>query len=987
MDFISVILPVYNQEKSIEQAIYSVLHQSWKNLELIVVDDGSTDHTAEKIKQVKDSRVRYFYQQHQGLAAARNRGIDESLGEYIAFQCGDGSWHPQKLEKQMAYLEETKADAVQCACLCRKRIPADEDKPDGLLQSMDVLTEEALPLEAMLIRIRCLICDRPDAATDNYQDAELILRITQQWRVVLLNQVLCQMQSRDASATPADKVVSRMFETMRTACKKEQTAMDGIRQEYGALYQKYAALQQQCCDVQQQCLNAEQRYLDATNQFNSAMGMYQSVITSDSWKITKPVRKLSDALRACFRGRGESSVVFRGLQSIKNNGIKTTIRLAHNHLHPAAVPETTQPAAPVEEAAPILPCKPSSDYEENVDFTGYTTDIKTLALYLPQFHTFPENDAWWGKGFTEWTNVRKGRPRYEGHDQPRIPHDDLGYYDLSDVETLKKQVRLAKSHGVYGFAIYYYWFSGHRLLEKPLDLLLEHKEIDMPFMAVWANENWTRTWDGLENDILIQQNYTKKDPKNFISDIKKYIDDERYIRVDGKPVIGLYAPDAIPDVKHVLKRWRKEAQAQGIGDILIWVCMGDSSAATMGVAECVDAQYEFPPRGKGQMPNWPVPDNGIVYDYKALMEEEHRFATTEQLPTYRCTMLDWDNSARRASHYNAWVSFTLHRFYMWMRLTVQYTREHFDADRRFLFVNAWNEWGEGTYLEPDRKMGYARINTLSRAVFDLPFSEHEKVAYIGTKSTEMQKTSMRIAIQAHVFYPELMDQVQQYLKNLDLPYDLYVSTTTTEKKKAIEAYARNRIHARKLVVEVFDNRGRDVAPFLLQMHKRAEAYDLICHIHTKRSLHSTMGDDWRTYLLDNLLGNKNIVHEIIHRFEEDDKLGVVFPENYDVIRLFTVWGTNKPFAEALLKRMNCRISLPEDNDLLFPAGDMLWLRTQAVAKLFQLNWNEKDFPPEEGQVDGTIMHAVERLWLYIAKESGYGYQMTRSFTDQRPLEQ
>ena len=985
MDLISVILPAYNQEKSIEHAIYSVLQQSWKNLELIVVDDGSTDRTADKVKQVKDSRVRYFYQQHQGRAAARNRGIDESLGDYIAFQCGDGSWHPSKLEKQMAFLEETKADAVQCACLCKKRIPADEEKPDGLVQSMDVLTEEGLPLESMLIRIRCLICDRPDDAVNSYQDAELMLRLVQQWRVVLLNQVLCQTQSHDVSETSADKVVSRMFDTMRMACKKDQTAVQGIQQEYGMLYQQYAALQQQYATLQQQCRSAEQQYLEATNQYNSAMGMYQSVITSDSWKITKPVRKMSDVFRACFRGRGEASFVFRGLQSIKNNGVKTTLHLAHQHFHPVAATEEVRITAPVQEMKPILTCDPSPDYEENVDFTGYTTDIKTLALYLPQFHTFPENDAWWGKGFTEWTNVRKGRPRYEEHDQPRIPHDDFGYYDLSDVETLKKQVQLAKAHGVYGFAIYYYWFSGHRLLEKPLELLLEHKEIDMPFMAVWANENWTRTWDGLENDVLIRQNYTKKDPKNFISDIKKYVEDKRYIRVDGKPVIGLYAPSDIPDVKHVLKRWRKEAQAQGIGDILIWVCMGNSSAAAMGVAECVDAQYEFPPRGKGHIPNWPVPDHGIVYDYKALVEEEHRFTTTETLPTYRGIMLDWDNSARKASHYNAWVSFTLHRFYMWTRLAVQYTREHFDADRRFLFVNAWNEWGEGTYLEPDKKMGYARINTLSRAVFDLPFSKHEEVAYIGTKDRGIKGVPPRIAIQAHVFYPELMDQVQQYLKNLDLPYDLYISTTTEEKKKAIVAYARNRIHANKLVVEVFDNRGRDVAPFILQMHKRAEDYDFICHIHTKRSLHSAMGDDWRTYLLDNLLGSKKIVHEIFDRFEQDDKLGIIFPENYDVIRPFVEWGAeNKTYAKALLKRMNCRIDLPDE--ILFPAGDMLWMRTKAVEKLFRLNWSERDFPPEEGQVDCTIMHAIERLWLYIAKENGYGYQMTRSFTDQRPLE-
>lgn len=180
-----------------------------------------------------------------------------------------------------------------------------------------------------------------------------------------------------------------------------------------------------------------------------------------------------------------------------------------------------------------------------MDFSNFKTDIKTIALYLPQFYSFNENDEWWEKGFTEWYNVRRSKPLYNGHHQPRIPGDNLeylGYYDLTNVEFIKKQIELAKTHGIYGFGIYYYWFSGKRLLEKPLDILLNHKEIEFKFLLIWANEDWTRRWNGYEGKILIEQEYKESDPYNFIKDIKKYIIDRRYIKINDKPIIGLYEP-------------------------------------------------------------------------------------------------------------------------------------------------------------------------------------------------------------------------------------------------------------------------------------------------------------------------------------------------------------------------------------------------------------------------------------------------------------
>ena len=217
-----------------------------------------------------------------------------------------------------------------------------------------------------------------------------------------------------------------------------------------------------------------------------------------------------------------------------------------------------------------------SQYEKNLDFSNFNSDIKAIAIYLPQFHSIKENDIWWGKGFTEWTNVKKCKSHFEGHHQPRIPGDKLNYldyYELTNSNIIKKQIKLAKNHGIYGFGIYYYWFSGKRLLEKPLDIYLNDKSLNFPFLLIWANENWTRHWNGRNKDILIKQEYKDKDPELFIKDIKKYLIDKRYIKIDNKPVIGLYEPFDVPQLNKTIKIWREKSIEYGIGDIFILVCL------------------------------------------------------------------------------------------------------------------------------------------------------------------------------------------------------------------------------------------------------------------------------------------------------------------------------------------------------------------------------------------------------------------------------
>ncbi len=361
-------------------------------------------------------------------------------------------------------------------------------------------------------------------------------------------------------------------------------------------------------------------------------------------------------------------------------------------------------------------------YEEEEDFAGKTTDIKAIAYHLPQFHAIPENDEWWGEGFTEWNNTRKAKPLFPGHYQPREPHDDIGYYDLSDVVVLKKQVAMAKRHGIYGFCFYHYWFHGKRLLDKPVDMLLRHTEIDMPFCFCWANETWSKKWDGRDHHILIEQTFSPEDDIKFIEFLAPYFRDPRYIRVDDKPMLQVYRISKLPDPQKTAERWRTWCRENGIGEIhLVAVCHGEVFPHTLLKNVGFDAYAAFPPHSfpcEQIQTDRDVFDGGYRFDYASGVEA-HRYNPTDTCLYEGCT-LGWDNTARFGSKAQIYLNFSLERYYEWLRKNIDYTRTTFPSNERFLFINAWNEWAEGSYLEPDKKCGYSCLNITSRALFDMP---------------------------------------------------------------------------------------------------------------------------------------------------------------------------------------------------------------------------------------------------------------------------
>ena len=295
---------------------------------------------------------------------------------------------------------------------------------------------------------------------------------------------------------------------------------------------------------------------------------------------------------------------------------------------------------------------------------------------------------------------------------------------------MARQAQLAKQHGIYGFCMYYYWFSGKKLMEKPLDNLLAHPEIDFPFCLCWANESWSRRWDGSERDILIQQKYRPEDPLLFIQDLVPYLKDKRYIRVNGKPIVVVYNLLQIPNPAETFETWRRYCRENGIGEIEIWGVRAFIPSLGHTYGDLVDREVEFPPHtvthsylvehGKTSQQdlciNYQTVVNGVL---NSLTQKG--FPKTAK-PIIRAAMLGWDNTARHAKNpASIYNSFSLYLYYQWLSHLVEETRKNPNKEDRFMFVNAWNEWAEGTYLEPDEKFGYASINTTSRAIFGLPF--------------------------------------------------------------------------------------------------------------------------------------------------------------------------------------------------------------------------------------------------------------------------
>jgi len=356
--------------------------------------------------------------------------------------------------------------------------------------------------------------------------------------------------------------------------------------------------------------------------------------------------------------------------------------------------------------------------------------VRVIALYLPQYHSFKENDEWWGKGYTEWVAVKRGTPLYKGHVQPRVPLNNH-YYDLKNdgEKTLRWQALLAKEYGVYGFAFYQYYFKGHKLMETPMETLLAHKDIDINYCICWANETWTRTWYDLENEVLIAQEYGEEsDWRAHFDYCLQFSKDERYIKVDNRPLLQIYKTFDIEPLEKMLEcfnRWAREAGFDGI-----YVVSGKTAAGCESRSSLVDGYYYFEP---GYTLKYDFSKKAkFTYNvrvlFNSLLNRVRKNKKLERIVNAKDIISaitsreykenefpglipDWDNTPRRSYRGLVYKGTNPKAFEKALSI-LKNKKEGHKTD--FVYINAWNEWGEGAFLEPDELNGYAYLEAIKR---------------------------------------------------------------------------------------------------------------------------------------------------------------------------------------------------------------------------------------------------------------------------------
>lgn len=577
-----------------------------------------------------------------------------------------------------------------------------------------------------------------------------------------------------------------------------------------------------------------------------------------------------------------------------------------------------------------------------------------VAFYLPQFHPIPQNDEWWGKGFTEWRNVSRALPQFEGHIQPRLPAD-LGFYDLRNPQVMREQAALAREYGIGAFCFYYYWFSGTTLLESPLRQWLADTTIELPFCLCWANENWARRWDGRGDDILIGQQHSAEDDIAFIAHIADYLRDRRALKVDGRPMLLVYRPHLLPDVRATAKRWRQWCRDNGIGEIHLAYVQGFERPDPRDID--FDAAVEFPPNMSN--PRSLAGDqflinpefNGDVRDWRELAAE----VGARPLPGYRLypgVNPGWDNEARRSGRGLVYLHASPRGYRDWLSTTIHKRLATVPVDQRMVFINAWNEWAEGAVLEPDARLGYAYLDATRQAL----------------RVPTAQAAPTRPCVVIHAWYVDVLVELLADLRASGLTWRIVI-TTPAEKQREVEQLLRKA----QLVAEidVFPNHGRDILPFLHVAERLyGEGEQVVLKLHTKRSTHRADGEYWRKDLTGRLL-DADRAAGIFQGFINDNRLALVAPEGH-VQPLHFYWGGNERNVGALLAQLG--LPAADITSDTFVAGSMFWVRLSALRPLLDAHLYRSSFESESAQVDGTQAHAIERIISLVVRHAGYREQ-------------
>jgi hypothetical protein len=343
--------------------------------------------------------------------------------------------------------------------------------------------------------------------------------------------------------------------------------------------------------------------------------------------------------------------------------------------------------------------------------------MKLIAFYLPQYHPIPENDLWWGKGFTDWTNVAKAIPLYRGHYQPHVPAD-LGFYDLRLEETRIAQATMAQKYGIHAFCYYHYWFIGKMLIERPFNEVLNSRKPEFPFCLCWANESWSRRWDGSEKEILMKQDYELYDPEEHMTWLTKAFSDPRYIRINDRPLFLIYRAGDIVRIADIVKQWRATAKKKGFADI--YLCYIKNFPAYFTDQEFLEMGFnailEFQPHPAANTPPMSIPGS-YVYKYSDFVKRALSNPPKDYVDI-PCVFPSWDNSARRKVDAGIIQNAEANLYKLWLKNSLQRVKDY-PEEEQLVFINAWNEWAEGCHLEPDLKHGRRFLEATRNAVYEV----------------------------------------------------------------------------------------------------------------------------------------------------------------------------------------------------------------------------------------------------------------------------
>jgi glycosyltransferase involved in cell wall biosynthesis len=561
---------------------------------------------------------------------------------------------------------------------------------------------------------------------------------------------------------------------------------------------------------------------------------------------------------------------------------------------------------------------------------------RMIAFYLPQFHPIPENDEWWGEGFTEWTNVRPAKPQFLRHYQPHVP-GDLGYYDLRDTAVQSRQVELAKLYGIEGFCFYFYWFAGKRLLETPLRNYLGDTSLDLPFCLCWANENWSRRWDGRDQDVLMAQEHSPEDDIAFIHHVAQYVRDPRYIRVDGKPLLLVYRPSLLPEPTATAARWRKWCRENGLGEI--YLAYTQSFESNDPGEYGFDAAVEFPPNNSG-IPliteHCPVnPDfQGNIFDWSALVERSFAYQS-KPYTLFRGICPSWDNVARRGVKGTVLAHSSPDRFSRWANNAIRDAKKRFkDPTERLVFINAWNEWAEGAHLEPDRRYGYAWLEAIRMALS------------CNVDAQPLSLAEARVAVVVDVQSAGGVEEILEACQALPDRCKLFVVVPRFEStlRSALEGMGR------EFSIVVSTGEVRDLFPLLrLLPALRNEDFDVVV------KLPSDSGNEGLAARRDgqafDLRSAKGIEHGLA-LLAADPSLGMICAEGERL----------RDRISASLLQLGGRFGLSNDEtrDHAIWRGNSFIARVSALGPLECLAFSDKAFQPGSLEFEPDLVEAIRR---------------------------